>query len=217
MNKPFAKAAAENTKRKKVLAYLVEVEGNYWGDGLGGHVASKGYNVKIVVPANYNDGGKGNTYIKKVLLGKITGTPYLRTFKDDNDKVPYQDYRQLRTHNIVDWQDVTDEETAAQAVREKAPTEMSADELKRALTKLGITYPNPARKAELVELLGQALVKAKEEAEERPSFTGPKGSESLDKNINEVDIGTMVNTSVPDPNNPLLPAETGRYVDSFTT
>lgn len=220
MSKPQRTAPAPKPK-SGFIGYEVEVEGTYWGVGVGGATVAKPYSVKMLVPANYNDGGRGNTYVKKALLGKIDGTPYLRSHKDAKGEQPFADYRQLRTHNIVDWSEVNDTKRADEVIREKTPDQMNADELKRALTKLGITYPNPARKSELVKLLAEAMatnVKAMDEDDDRPNFgVTPKGADKLDQNIDEVDVGTMVDTSEKDPNNPNLPKETDRFIDTFTS
>lgn len=204
-----------------LIGYEVTVEGTYWGTGAGGAIAAKPYEATLLVPVNYNDGGRGASYVKKALLGKINGTPFLRSLKDKDGNLPYADYRQLRTHNIVDWAEVRDAKRLSDLVKEKTADQMSADELKAAITKLGITYPNPARKTELVKILLDARAAGKrtpeEEADDRPSFTAPKGSDKLDANIDEVDIGTMVDTSPKDPNNPNLPAESDRFIDTFTS
>lgn len=209
-----AKQPAAGTNNP-LLAYRCEIEGSYWGRSQSGNIAPKPYNIVMIVPANYNAGGRGNTYLKKALLGKINGVPYLRTYKDAKGEMPYADYSQLRTHNLVDWQEVYDAETAGDMVKEKTVEEMNADELKAALTRLGITYKNPARKSELVEQLKEAMaanVQPVGEEADRPNFAN-----NLDKNIDDVPVGTMVDTSIPDSNNPLLPRETDKVVDTFVS
>lgn len=201
-----------------LVGYDVTVEGTYWGSDMTGRATERGYTVGIMVPANYNTAGRGSSFIKKVLLGKVTGQPYLKFYKDKDGKMTYADYRQLRTHNIIDWNEVYDSKRAGDIVREKEPQDMSTDELKRALVRLGITYPNPAKKIELINLLEDA--KGKQQTEEtddyRPNF-GIKGMENVDKNIDDVEPGQPVINSEKDPKNPLLPKETDKFVDSFTT
>lgn len=207
-------------KHKPLIGFEVTIEGMYWGTGIGGQSMPKPYEVKMLVPANYNDGGRGNTYVKKALLGKISGKPYLQGYKTEKGDMPFADYRQLRTHNIVDWAEVYDTKRAEEIVREKHPSEMNADELKAALTKLGITYPNPARKTELVRILSEAMAKnvkpARTEEDERPNFA-PGAAKDIDRSIDDVDVGTMVDTSAKDPNNPLLPPEGDKFIDTFTS
>lgn len=220
MNTPNRNTPKPTPKADKLVAYEVMVEGTYWGKGPGGTPTANPYEVRMVVPANYNDGGRGATYVKKALLGKIDGVPFLRSYKNEAKEMPYADYRQLRTHNIVDWMEVRDSKRVTEVIKQKAANEMSADELKAAITKLGITYPNPARKQELVDILVKAKAEGRktleEEADDRPNFA-PKGVDNLDANIDEVELGTMVDTSPKDPNNPNLPAETDRFVDTFVS
>lgn len=216
MNQKTAPAKAAPAKSKRLIGYDVSVEGTYWGSGAGGHAMEKAYSITVLVPANYNLGGRGNTYVKKALLGKITGSPLLKTFKDSKGNQPFADYRQLRTHNIVDWAEVFDEERAEDMVKEKAPAEMSADELKRALTKLGITYPNPARKIELINLLEKAQGKAATEEEDdgRPNFGD--GAKTVPTNPDDIETGVAyINDDGMDPATGLPPEVAGK--DTFTT
>lgn len=219
MSNPHKPEAATPAKSKTPVGIELTVEGTYWGFGKGGQNMPRPYEVKMLVPVNYNEGGRGNTYVKKALLGKISGTPFLRAYKDDKGELAYGDYRQLRTHNITDWQDVFDAKRASEMVKEKTPEEMSADELKHAITKLGITYPNPARKSELVAILLKAQAKkpapSTEEDDGRPNFQ-PGAAKDIDRDIDDVDVGTMVDTSDKDPNNPLLPPEGDKFIDTFT-
>lgn len=224
MNQPAAakqqtKPAAA-PKKGKVIGYELEVEGSYWGSGIGGHMVQKPYSVKMLVPANYNDGGRGATFVKKALLGKITGRPHLLAYKDKEGNPLYGDYRQLRTHNIVDWTEVTDASKSADIIRQKKPDEMSADELKAALTKLGVTYPNPARKSELVALLIEAAAKGPASADDRPDYVRPlagvAGAENLDKTADTAGIGEIFDSSDVDPNTG-LPKLTDKSVEGFTS